>query len=248
MLKDTENDSPKLTDLVGKLQFEVAYSLRLDGRIDESINAHVASMETLESLRSVNGFSPLQSIRMASSFIELGELLVAREANKDDLDQLYNEALRLLTPLNTENPGDVEVAMLLCRSLVHLGEIERAQGNWSSGYRLSVRGIEALKESLELTSGNVGALIHLAESRLERLSFLENEKEARVRVLLSGVEVAEAAGKLLQPDSVIEDPIRSNLKLKLGEILRFTANVANRLAKAMRQSGASSLRRYNAAK
>ncbi|MEC5125767.1 hypothetical protein VSU19_03330 [Verrucomicrobiales bacterium BCK34] len=218
VLKDTEHDSPQLTDLVGKLQFQVARSLRLDGRIDESINAHVASMETLESLRSVNGFSPLQSIQMASSFIELGELFALREANEEELDQLYNESLRLLTPLNTENPGDVEVAMLLCRSLVHLGELERTQDHWSSGYRLSVQGIEALKESLEITPGNAEGLILLSESRLEHLKFLENEKEARVRVLLSGIEAAEEAGKLLQADSAVENPIRSNLKLQLGEV------------------------------
>jgi serine/threonine protein kinase len=218
VLKDTENDSPQLTDLVGKLQFQVAHSLRLDGRIEASINAHVASMETLESLRGVNGFSPLQSIQLASSFIELGALFATREANEEELDQLYNEALRLLTPLNTENPGDVEVAMLLCRSLVHLGELERTQEHWSSGYRLSVRGIEALKESLELTPGNAEGLILLSESRLQHLAFLEDEKESRVRVLLSGVDVAEEASALLQSDSEIKDPIRSNLKMKLGEI------------------------------
>lgn len=235
VLKDTDHDSAQLTDLVGKLQFQVARSLRLDGRIDESINAHVASMETLESLRGVNGFSPLQSIQMASSFIELGELFAAREANEEELDQLYNESLRLLTPLNTDNPGDVEVAMLLCRSLVHLGELERTQGHWSSGYRLSVRGIEALKESLELTPGNVEGLILLSESRLDHLSFLEDEKEARVRVLLSGVEVAEEAGKLLQSDSPIQNPIRSNLKLKLGQI--FT--IYSELCKSIGETDAS---------
>lgn len=218
LLKNTEHDSAQLTDLVGKLQFQVASSLRLDGRIDESINAHVASMETLESVRGVNGFSPLQSIQMASSFIELGELFATREANEEELDQLYNESLRLLTPLNTASPGDVEVAMLLCRSLVHLGELERKQSNWSSGYRLSVRGIEALKESLDLTPGNVEGIILLSESRIQHINFLEDEKEVLIKVLLSGVEAAEEAGKLLQSDSPIKNPIRSNLKLKLGAI------------------------------
>lgn len=224
----SDGGSESLTELVGQLQFRAARSLRLAGRVDESINAHIASMETIEQLRHVNGFTPLQSIQMASSFVELGELFEEKEASPEELDQLYNESLRLLTPLNTENPTDVEVAVLLCRSLGHLGAIEREDGQWSAGYRLSLQGIETLKVALGEEPLSIDGLIFLAEARLSHLEFLEAEKEAAVEIALAGVETGETAKRLLERSDVLE-PLRSQINEKLAEVLKRYGEVCREL-------------------
>lgn len=218
-----------LVELIGKLQFEAAKSLRLSGRLDESINAHVAAMETIETLRGVNGFSPLQSIQMAAGYLELGELFAVKGASAEELDQLYNEALRLLAALNTESPGDVEVAILLCRSLSQLGELERADGKWSSGYRLSVRGIDLLTESLRLSPGQIEGILELAEARIGNLKFMEHEPESAVKIALRGVETAEDARRLLSEDALVPEPMLSRYRSRLSGIFREYGKVCEKL-------------------
>lgn len=229
-LRDLKPEPPdSLTELIGKLQFNAARSLALLGRGEDAIDAHIASMETLEQLRGVNGFTPLQSIQLASSYIELGILFREREATAEEQDQLYNEALRLLTPLNTADPGDVEVAILLCRSLIRLGHLEREQGRWSAGYRLSVRGIESLKVALEAhETAHVPGYCRLAEARLEHLEFLTSEEESARTVATRGVETAEIINKALA-DSEIDEPLLSDHRRRLGAIFRSYADICEGL-------------------
>lgn len=212
-------DTEPLTELVGKLQFQTAKSLRFSGRDDEAVQAHVAAMETLETLRGVNGFSAVQSLQLAEGYLELGELFTGRGATPEELDQLHNESLRLLTPLNTDDPGDVEVASLLCRSLVHLAVLERDEARWSAGYRLAARGIEALETSLEADPGHVAGHLALAEARLEQLAFFDGDREASLRVAVKGFETAEAAERLLSGNAVAE-PLRTRHRERLGAIFR----------------------------
>lgn len=232
-LREHSPDSHALTELVGKLQFRAAMTLGEAGRIDESIDAHVAAMETLEELRGVNGFSPLQSVQMASSFVELGDLFARRDAENGDLDQLYNESLRLLTPLQTVDPGDVEVAILLCRSLTRLGEIERSTGQWSSGYRLSVRGIESLKTALGEQPDHVEGILVLAESRIDLLKFLENEKTAAINLANRGLESVEQAAGMLGEGSQIEEPLHSRLQQRLVSIFQTYGDVCKELGETI---------------
>ncbi|MEM9282634.1 MAG: hypothetical protein AAGA96_12470 [Verrucomicrobiota bacterium] len=212
-------DREALTELIGKLQYQVAHSLRLAERIDESIDAHIAGMETMEELRHVNGFTPIQSIQMASSFLELGELFDMKEATNEDLDQLYNESLRLLSPLNQDNPSDVEIEMLLCRSLSHLGQLERSEGQWSAGYRLSVRGIEALKAAVDSKPDHADGRLVLAESRMEHLKFFDHENDTALKIALLGIETAEEAYDLLDGNGVGE-PRLSQMRQRLGLIFK----------------------------
>lgn len=223
------DDAESLTELIGQLQFRAAKSLRFAGRFDESINAHIASMETIEMLRNVNGFTPLQSIQLASSFVELGELFDEKEASPEEIDQLYNESLRLLTPLNTETPSDVEVAVLLCRSLSHLGQIEREDGQWSAGYRLSVRGIEMLKEALGEDPVDIHGLIVLAETRVVHLEFLTQEKEAAVKIALAGVEVSERARDLIAKSTTLREPLLSQVNERLAKVMRQYGEICQNL-------------------
>jgi tetratricopeptide (TPR) repeat protein len=231
-LRESAGDAPHLNELVGKLQFQAAKSLRLAGRGDDAINAHVAAMETIEALRGVNGFSPLQSIQLAESYIELGELFVDKAATPEDLDQLYNESLRLLTALNTGSPGDVEVAILLCRSLGHLGVLEREDGQWSSGYRMSVRGIEALRVALETVPGHVEGTLVLAEARIGHLEFLKSEREAAIQVAQKGVETAESAGVLLARSGLVAEPLLTQYRERLSSIFRDYGEVCEALGEA----------------
>jgi tetratricopeptide (TPR) repeat protein len=216
-------DAMRMTELVGKLQFQTAKSLRHAGRPEESIHAHVAAMETLETLRGVNGFSPVQSLQLAEGYLELGELFAGRGATPDELDQLHNETLRLLTPLNTADPADVEVAALLCRSLIHLAVLERDEARWSAGYRLAVRGIEALQTALESEPGHAPGHLALAEARLEHLGFFSGDRDASLKVAVKGVETAETVARLLAGDS-IEEPLRTRLRARLEAV--FSAYAA----------------------
>jgi tetratricopeptide (TPR) repeat protein len=218
-----------LTELIGKLQFQAAESLRMAGRIDESINAHIAAMETVEQLRGVNGFTSLQSVQLAEGYLELGELFVSKEATPEDLDQLFNESLRLLSSLNTGNPEDVEVAILLSRSLGHLGTLEREDGHWSAGYRMSVRGIEALRVALEVNPDHVEGTLALAEARIEHLAFLGDERDAAIRVALKGVETA---GQHLGPGSLVSDPLLTQLRERLSAIFATYGDICEDLGES----------------
>lgn len=220
---EAAGDDQRLTELVGKLQFQTAKSLRHAGRREESIHAHVAAMETLETLRGVNGFSAVQSLQLAEGYLELGELFAGRGATPDELDQLHNESLRLLTPLNSDDPADVEVATLLCRTLIHLAVLERDEARWSAGFRLAVRGIEALQTALEAEPSHAAGLLSLAEARLEHVAFFDGDREASVKMATKGVEAAETAGRLLAGES-IEEPLRTRLRERLGEV--FSAYAA----------------------
>lgn len=212
-------DLPHLTELLGKLQFSTAKSLRLAGRQEEAIEAHVAAMETLETLRGVNGFTSLQSLQLSEGYLELGELFAAREATPDDLDQLFNESLRLLSPLNTGAPEDVEVAILLCRSLVHLGVLEREQAHWSAGHRLVVRGIDALAKALEVHPDHVSGTLALAEARLEHLGFFKGDAKSSREWAEKGIATAEQAGHLLARAGVAE-PLRTRHRERLERIFK----------------------------
>jgi len=220
-LRESERESGgnvvPLTELVGKLQFQTAKSLRHAGRQAEAIQAHVAAMETLETLRGVNGFSAVQSLQLAEGYLELGELFAERAATPEELDQLHNETLRLLAPLHTANPGDIEVAMLLCRSLIHLAVLEREEARWSAGYRLAVRGIEALQGALAEDPSHAAGHLALAEARLEHLAFFEGDREASLRVAAKGIETAEAAEALLAGETITE-PMKSQLRERLASI------------------------------
>ncbi len=93
------------------------------------------------------------------------------------MDQLHNESLRLLTPLNSDDPADVEVATLLCRTLIHLAVLERDEARWSAGFRLAVRGIEALQTALEAEPSHAAGLLSLAEARLEHVAFFDGDRK-----------------------------------------------------------------------
>ena len=225
-------DPTHLTELIGKLQFQTAKSLRLAGRLKESIDAHVSAMETLETLRGVNGFTPVQALQLAESYLELGELFSGREATPEDLDQLFNESLRLITPLHTDSPIDIPVATLLCRSLVHLGELEREEAKWTSGYRLTTRGIEALVKALEANPEHVAGHIWLAEARLEHLKFLEGDPDDSLKLALKGVAEAEKAAQLLGPDSRELEPLRTRMRERLVTVFRAYGEVCGELGEA----------------
>ncbi len=221
-------DMTHLTELVGKLQFSTAKSLRLAGRTDESIEAHVAALETLETLRSVNGFSPVQSLQLSEGYLELGELFASKQATPGELDQLYNESLRLLSPLNVGAPEDVEVAILLCRSLVHLGVLERDQAQWSAGYRLVVRGIDALDHAVAAQPEHVAGTLTLAEARLEHLEFFSGDAKSSRKWAEKGLETAEHAEKLLAGKR-IEEPLRTRYLERLGRIFQSYGTVCTAL-------------------
>jgi len=231
-LGESSPDSGVPNELIGKLQFRVAKALRGADRPGEAIDAHIAAMESIERVKDVRGFTPLQSLQMAESYLELGELFSMSDAEPADLDQVYNEALRLLAPLRNENPEDVEVAILHCRSLQHLGAIEREAGQWSEGFRLSVRGIEALDEAVNRNPDHLEGRLALAEARLGHLLFLENESDKAKDVAEKGVEAAESVLSTLESGNSVPEPLRSRYHERLESLFRRFGDAFARLGEA----------------
>ncbi len=220
-LQETSPDSEALGKLIGQLQFRAAKSLHLSSRIDESIDAHIAALETVESQRGPLGYTPFQMVQVAETYVELGQLFSKKEeALPEDRDQLFNEALRLLSPLNGKDPEDLSVAILLSRSLAELGSIEREAGQWSSGYRLSKRGLESLNKALGDEPADLDGILELAEARIRHLEFLGNEKKLAREVTAAGVESAELALANLEQSEQMIEPFRSQYHKRLIGIFR----------------------------
>lgn len=133
----------------------------------------------------------------ARSFLALGDIFSAEESiDLGDKDQVYNEALRLIAPLNRDAPDDVEIAILMCHSLNRLAQLELDANHWRDGYNLSVRGIETLNQALEKNEDHFMGHIELAETRLDHLRFLTSDTTSARRISLRGVDNATRAHDL----------------------------------------------------
>ncbi|NNE91646.1 MAG: hypothetical protein HKN23_08365, partial [Verrucomicrobiales bacterium] len=209
-LLQEQPDTQALQEMIAQLQFRVAKSLRAAGRFPEAVDAHLAALESLVTLKGDGRYTEQQTLQIAEIYVELGELF-ADYAPDEEQDQLFNESLRMLSPLNEKNPEDVAVAICLCRSLIHLGHLESKAERWSEGYRLSVRGIERLIEALggeETEANHIDGLLALAEARARHISLLKYQESAALKIAAKGVATLERVETVVAQDKAMEDPIR----------------------------------------
>ncbi len=197
-LSDSGEKNKELETMISKLQFHAAESLRKTGREKESVDAYIATIESVERLRSLHGYTRDETLIMARSYLSLGDIFGnSKDITNEDKDQVYNEALRLLVPLNRQTPDHVEIAALLCHSLSRLARIELAADHRRDGYNLSLRGIEVLDTALKKNPENLNGFLELAEARLGHLDFLSDDKASAQKVSQRGVESATMAHDLL---------------------------------------------------
>lgn len=184
-------------EMIARLQFHAAVSLRRVGRIDEATESFIAAIESVEKIREIEGYSLEQKLMKARSFLALGDIFSSEESiDVRDKDQVYNEALRLIAPLNRDTPDDVGIAILMSQSLKRLAQLELEANHWRDGYNLSVRGIETLSHALETNEDHFMGYIELAEARLDHLRFLINDMTSARRISLRGVDNATRAHDL----------------------------------------------------
>ncbi len=195
-------DSPEkrdhLEEMLLQVRFQTAASLVRTGRELEAIDAYIATIEAIEDRRGADGFSREHTVLMASGFYALGELF--RDLDRVELgekDQVFNESLRLLTPLNRELSEDLEVASLMSRTLSSLAALELEADHWSDGYRLSKRSIEVLLTALEAHDDEFSGHLALARARLDHVKFFDGNRETSREAALEGVEAAEQAHRRL---------------------------------------------------
>ncbi len=207
-----------LQEMISELQFRVARTLRAAGRYPEAVDANLAAIESLVTLKGDGHYTPQQTLQMSQIYVELGELF-NEYATPEERDQLFNESLRLLTPLNEKEPENIEVAMALCRSLTHLGSIESEEERWSEGYRLSVKGIEYLVAAMggeEAT--HIEGLLTLAEARARHINLLKYQEDAAKKITAKGVATVERAESIVKENREMEEPIRRTHQFRMAGI------------------------------
>lgn len=226
----------KLEDVIAGLQFHAAESLQYSGRHTEAVDAYIATIESIERSQGIEGYSDEDALKMAKSFLSVGNLFgEINQIKSEDNDQVYNEALRLLVPLNNNDASDADVAVLMAQTLKGLADVERKASHGEDAYNLSVRGIETLTRALDIHPEHIEGLVQLADSRLAHLVFeTKNTSNAR-RISLLAIENAEKARSLL-----IENQSAMN-QMQVNDLDRQLRNVFSGFAAVFERWGDESV-------
>lgn len=208
-LRDRGNytgNTSSLDTVVASLQFHAAEALKEEGRSDDAINTYIAAIESAERLRSLDGYSREISLLMCRSFTSLGDIFSQAETiDRKKRDQVYTEALRLISPIILESPEQAEVSTLYCRIVTRLAELEAQAGNKKDGYQLSLRGIESLIGALEKQPDYLAGYLQLAEARLVHIKFINKDKTFARKIALRGVDTAKHAHNLVAETEIDQD-------------------------------------------
>ncbi len=219
---DASAASVEMDQWVAKLQFYAGEAFSADQQNQRAIDAYIATIESIERLSQGELFWNQSNILLARSYIGLGDIFVRSDnVTKHDSDQVYNEALRLLAPMNRDNPRDVEVARLLCHVSSRIAGLEKFKGNPKAGYVLSVQGIESLIQALDASPSDLDGFLKLAEARLDHLEFLKKDKTRSRTIARRGIDTAKHAHSLAQgsPSPKIAEQLR-HVFVRYGEICR----------------------------
>ncbi|MDF1751599.1 MAG: hypothetical protein P1U89_02370 [Verrucomicrobiales bacterium] len=237
-IKESNRD---LDQIIAELQYHAAEALYNLKRHEDAFDAYMATIESVERLRSVQGFGNHEAIMMARSFMALGDIMRdSKTIKSEDKDQVYNEALRLASPLNRNDPRNVEVASLMCQILSRIADLERETGNPKDGYELSVRGIEGLIRALDSDPGNVEGFIQLAEARLNHLEFLKADVPKSRVIALRGVDTAKHAHELVSKSMKFSSPAeRDDINGTLQRIFGSYSEICKDLGEASAASECS---------
>lgn len=216
MQAESTNDK-QLAELISRLQYSIAIPLREAGRIEESINAHLASIETLAILEQDYGLSELQKIRLADSHTEFGEM-IADTASLDEQKGLHNEAIRLLTPLLEDHPELVPGIICLSRNYAHVGALEAKAKRWSDGYKLSNQAISQMEAVIEQLPDDIVCQLTLAELRGQHADMLQYQHAAARACMEKGLTSAEIVSKIVSESQSITPPMKRTYSMRLAKI------------------------------
>ncbi len=190
-MRAVEPESAALRDMIGEIQFHTARPLREEGRDAEAVAAYLAALETLGRVDRGRAHSDEECLRLASVYLDLGDLLSREERTPAaEIEEVYNEALRLVSPVAFRQPHHLETAVLFARVTARIGMIERESGRWTDGYRSSLAGIEKLEAALENSPEDLEARLTLVEMRVEHVRLLKYQKAVAMKCLGKGIEMA----------------------------------------------------------
>ncbi len=191
VMRTGEPDSLSISEMVGEVQFHTALTLRELGREPESVRAYLAALETFTSLGSGRSQTDEECLRLARLYTDLGELFLAADSvSADEVEELLNEALRLVSPVAFRRPDHLETAILFARTTARIGALERDSGRWTDGYRSSLAGIEQLEAALEQAPGDLDGRLTLVELRAGHTELLKYQESIARKCLGKGIEMA----------------------------------------------------------
>ncbi|MCB1230858.1 MAG: hypothetical protein KDN19_11355 [Verrucomicrobiae bacterium] len=191
-MRDESSESLALLQMVSEVQYQTALTLRAQGRDRGAVDAFLAALETIGKVTAEKGSTGDEDcLKLATIYLDLGELFLdSKTSAPTDAEEVFNEALRLVSPVAFRRPGHLETAIILARTTAHISAIEQASGNWTEGYRSSVSGIEKLEAALGSDPENLDGRLTLIELRASHLDFLKYQKNIAKIVLAKGLEMA----------------------------------------------------------
>ncbi len=226
------NESLRYCREIAQLQYYAGLALEKLDRGPEATRSYLAAIESVEDLKGHDVESPALTLLLARCFLHIGH-------NFDDLEgvdggdrgQVYNEALRLISPLQEEIPGSVEIAEVHSRVLAELALMEAPRILGSKGsYHLSKESVLTLVTALDENKDHLEGHLFLAEARLKHLRNLDGKDTDARYVSLKGVEVAAHARKLfLDSADGMCAPKRKRIHLQLRDIFLAYGEICTEL-------------------
>jgi hypothetical protein len=205
--------------MLSRIQYRTALSLRELDRPSEAIDSHLASMETISVSAAGRTYTFDQKRRLAQSYSELGEMFSAQaDGNVEETKSLFNEALRLLTPLCENDLADMEAVASLSRSMAHIARLEREGTRWSDGYRMSLAAIRKLEEALENSPDHIDCLLTLSAIRASHTEMLKYNESAALACLEKGLTMVSGVQDRIDRDEAIIAPVRHTWRLRIAKI------------------------------
>lgn len=217
----TAEPSADLDDLLSMAQFETGLVLRDSGQTSEAIDAHLAAFETLTRLENhlPGGLSPLQKLRMARGYLELGELFGKSEMEGERIKDVLFESLRILRPVVDSRPDFGEAILCLSRTCRRISALEADSNRWGDGLKLSMEAVKNIEGLAEKTPDDIEVLLELAETRADHARMLGGKTAAAAATVEKGLGVAEsAAQRLASLEPVLPQPVRRTHEIRLARL------------------------------
>ena len=198
-LREESLEERPLGELLSRIQFHTAISLHDAGRFPESIDSHLAAMESLSEERQGRPYSLEQRRQLGIGYACLGELF-ADHVESDETRSHFNEAVRLLNPICEGGAGDPESAVFLSESMARIAGLDRKASRWTDGYRMSLAAIENLEATLENHPTDVDGRLALSDLRVRHTEILRYNRTAALRCLNNGLTMVTAVQDQVEAD------------------------------------------------
>lgn len=228
----TEAFSVDLEDRLSSLQFQTALSLREAGKLEAAVDAHLANFETLSRMENglPGGLDPLQKLRMARGYIELGEIFSLTKMETDKLKDVFVESLRILRPVVDSRPDFNEGILSLARTCRRISRIEADADRWSDGWKLSVESIKNIESLAERVPEDLEVLLELAETRADHARLLSGQHAAATACVEKGLGVTDSVGaRLVSLEGALPAPVRRTYEIRLARLYEDYGSLCKKL-------------------